>query len=69
MFTGYKTIIFNFIMALIAIVGKLYPELILPSEEDITTILNAIEAMWGSVLIVGNIILRFKTSTKIFKKE
>lgn len=67
--TGYKTIIFNLVMALMAVVAKLYPELILPSEEDITTILNAIEAIWGSVLIVGNIILRFKTSTKIFKKE
>jgi len=65
---GWRTIVFNVIVGL------------LPLLIDLTGYLSGfgwsiifsdpqIAALWGAAMTLGNIVLRFLTSTDIFKKE
>jgi len=66
---GYKTILFNVVMAALAALRVLSPESVLPSDVDVNAALEAIDAALAAVLIIGNLILRAVTSTKIGQKE
>jgi len=66
---GYKTIVFNVIMAALAALRILAPESVLPSDVDVNAALDAVDAALAAVLVIGNLILRAFTSTKIGKKE
>lgn len=66
---GYKTIIFNSIMAIIAVVYALNPDAEKPSAEQVQGSVDAVEAGFTAVLTVGNVILRAITTSPVFKKE
>jgi len=66
---GYRTIIFNVIMAALAAIRILAPESVLPSDIDVNAALEAVDAALAAVLVIGNLILRAFTDSKIGKKE
>ncbi len=66
---GWKTIVFNAIMAVIAVVYALNPDAEKPSTEQVQGAVDTAEAAWASVVVVGNAILRALTTSAIFKKE
>jgi hypothetical protein len=66
---GYRTIIFNVIMAGLAALRILSPESILPSDVDVNAALTAVDEAIAAVLVIGNLILRAFTDSKIGKKE
>jgi hypothetical protein len=66
---GYKTIAFNLLMAVIAVLSALNPEAELPSSEDVQSGVDAVSAAVAAVWGLGNILLRAITDTPIFKKE
>jgi hypothetical protein len=66
---GYKTLIFNTLMAVIAVVYALNPDAEKPSIEQVHGAVDTVEAAWASVMVVGNAILRAVTTSAIFKKE
>lgn len=66
---GYRTIIFNLIMAAIAALRVVSPESVLPSDADVNTALTVIDSALTAVTVIGNLILRAITNTKIGKKE
>jgi hypothetical protein len=64
---GYRTVIFNAIMALLALVRALFPDLIGLSEDEIRTIFDAI---WPAIIVLGNIGLRvFVTKGPVGMKD
>ena len=52
---GYRTIIFNAIMAVLALVRAVFPDLIGVSEDEIKAIFDAI---WPALIVLGNLGLR-----------
>lgn len=66
---GYKTVGFNIVMAIVAVVVILSPETEAPSAEDVQGAIDAVEAAVVAVWSVGNVVLRAITNTSIFKKE
>ncbi len=66
---GWRTILFNGIMALIAVVYALNPDAEKPTPEQVDGAITAGEGAWASIVVVGNAILRALTTSAIFKKE
>lgn len=66
---GYKTIAFNAIMAVVAIVHGLNNDAQLPDAAAVQGVVDSFSLWFDSALIVGNTILRVLTSSPIFKKE
>lgn len=66
---GWKTVLFNVVMAIVASVYALNPQAEVPTAEQVHAGVNALEVAWGSVLVVGNLLLRAVTTSGIFKKE
>lgn len=66
---GYRTILFQIVMAGVTIAHLRYPELMVPEEaavqEGVDTVLAGIATLWGA----GNVVLRFITNTPVGKKE
>lgn len=66
---GWKTVTFNVVMALIAVVYAMNPDAEKPSVEQVQGGIDAAEGGFVAALSVGNIILRAITTSPIFKKE
>jgi len=66
--TGYRTILFNLIMAALVAIRAMWPDAILPSEADVTAFMNAVDMILSAVLVIGNIVMRFLTSTSVGEK-
>lgn len=66
---GYKTIAFNSIMAIIAVVHSLNSSAELPDAAAVQTVVDHFQTLFDSALIVGNLVLRAVTTSAIFKKE
>jgi hypothetical protein len=69
MFSGYKTVVFNVIMGLIALVKALNPDAVLPGEEEVNQGIDGFLLSLGLVWGVGGVILRAITSSPIFRKK
>ena len=69
MIKGYRTIIFNAVMAVVLIVSAVVPDAELPDEAAISDAVVAFEMAVGLVWGVGSMILRAVTDSPIFKKE
>jgi len=71
MLKGYRTVLFNIVMAIVAMLQALgaFGDTKIPTSEDIGHAVDALDAVlvffWG----LGNIILRYYTTTQIGKKE
>ena len=65
---GYKTVAFNVVMTALLLIRAWQPEAELPTEEQVTQSLDAIDqgliATWG----LGNVVLRAVTNSPIFKR-
>jgi hypothetical protein len=69
MLVGYRTIIFNAVMALVFIYQAIFPGDEVPSEEEVGGFLDGLLAQLDVIItIAGNVFLRFKTSTAVFQK-
>ena len=67
--TGYRTILFNGIMALIFVLKQFFPEAVGSlGESDVNAFLNAIDGVIGFITVIGNVILRVMTKGPVFKK-
>lgn len=69
MFSGYKTVIFNVIMGLVALVKALNPDATLPGEEAVHQGVDSFLLGLGAIWAIGGVILRAVTSSPIFKKK
>lgn len=63
---GYKTIVFNVVMALVVLISAFVSDSVLPTGDDVQSAIKTIEMI---VMAVGNIWLRFKTNTPIFRSR
>lgn len=68
MLKGYKTVIFNLIMLIIAALRIMSPESVLPSDVDVNQWLNGLDALLVLTITLGNMILRAITDSSVFKK-
>jgi len=68
-FKGYRTLIFNAIMALLLVIRGVYPEAELPDETAVNSLIDGVFASLDAILVVGNLILRAFTTTPIGKQE
>lgn len=66
---GYKTLIFNGIMAIVAIVHTLNADATLPGADAVQGVVDQFSTWFDGAVLVGNIILRAFTTTPILKKE
>lgn len=66
---GYRTLVFNAIMAGLLIMRAVYPEAELPDDKAISAVLDLLYNSVEALTVVGNVILRAFTTTPIFKKE
>lgn len=66
---GYRTMIFNGIMAVLVVFKYIYPDAELPDAAVIGSLLDGIIANIEAITVVGNVILRAFTTTPVFKKE
>lgn len=66
---GYKTLVFNALMAIIGIVHALNADAALPGADAVQGVVDQFSTWFDSALVVGNIILRAITTTPILKKE
>jgi len=67
-FQGFKTIVFNVVMTLVAVVLAINPELAI----DPGTVSQGLDAIWAGLAVfwgAGSVILRWLTTTPIFTKE
>ncbi len=69
MLQGFKTVIFNVVMGVIMFVRALSPESELPTEEAVTTSVDALDAFLTAAWAVGNLILRAVTNAPIFNRN
>lgn len=70
MLTGYKTIIFNAIMGIVFIAQAALPDSVLPQADEVNSFLDAVLSQLDLlVTVVGNVWLRFKTTTPVFQKR
>lgn len=65
---GYRTIIFNVIMAGLLVIRGLHPTAELPDETAINALLDGILGSVEAITIIGNLILRAFTSTPVGQK-
>lgn len=68
MLKGFKTVIFNIVMAIIAIVLSFNPDLAIDQDavaSGIDSLFAGIAALWAA----GAVIIRWFTTTTIFQKE
>ena len=66
---GYKTIIFNTLMTVVAVVKALNPDTEAPSAEDLQAAVDSVDAAIAAVWGIGNVILRAITNSPIFNKD
>lgn len=69
MFKGYKTIVFNLVMALIAIVKALNPDAETPDAGTVSTGVDQFLVGLGTVWAFGSIVIRTVTHSPIFNRE
>lgn len=62
---GYRTIIFNLVMAAAAVARIVWPE-IMPTDEELIKIF---EAFWGVAMVAGNLGLRVVTKGPVGVKD
>lgn len=67
--TGYRTIVFNLIMAALVAIRAGWPDLIVPSEADVNAFLNAVDAVFAAVMVIGNLVMRFVTKTPVGQQQ
>jgi hypothetical protein len=65
---GYRTVIFNVIMAGLLVVRGVFPEAELPDEAAVNTLIDGILGSIEAITIIGNLILRAFTTTPIGQK-
>ena len=53
--TGYRTVIFNLVLAVIALFRMFFPDVVLPADDEINKIF---EAIWAVIAIGGNLGMR-----------
>lgn len=68
MFKGYKTVVFNIVMGAVMLVRALSPDVELPSEDQVNSAFDAVEAGLTAIWTVGNLLLRAITDSPIFNK-
>lgn len=69
MLKGYKTYIFNGLMALIMIARAFMPDAELPDDETVRSATDALVDNWDAFfLVVGNLALRAFTNSPVFFK-
>jgi len=66
---GFKTVIFNATMGLIAIWKIYFPEQQMPVEAEVQQAVDVFWEIFSAVAVAGNIALRAVTKTPIFRKE
>ena len=64
---GYRTLAFNGIMAALLLWRTLRPADPVPGEAEVTTILDMFFNSLDLITLVGNVFLRFKTTTPVGK--
>ena len=70
MLKGYKTIIFNAVMGLIMLVRAVMPDVVLPDEAEVNSTLDSLLANADAIItVIGNLWLRFVTTTPVFKDQ
>lgn len=69
MMKGFRTVLFNAVMAVVMIVKAINPDAELPDEVAVTASIDAVELAIGLVWSIGNLFLRAITDSPIFKKE
>lgn len=69
MLSGYRTVIFNVVMVLIAIVKAFNPDAVVPDTEAISHGVDQFLLGFGLLWAIGGITLRAVTSSPIFKKK
>lgn len=69
MLTGYKTYLFNGVMASIMIVRVVVPDAEVPSEGTVQGLVDNVDAMLVSLMVVGNLVLRAFTNGPVFWKQ
>ncbi len=67
--TGYKTVAFNAVMAIVAIWKIYFPEQEMPGEVEVQQAVDVFWKIFSAVAVGGNIALRAVTKTPIFRKE
>jgi hypothetical protein len=65
---GYRTVIFNVIMAGLLVLRGIFPDAELPDETAINTMLDGLLGSVEVITIIGNLILRAFTTTPIGQK-
>lgn len=66
---GYRTMIVNFIVALIGVIAVMFPEAQLPTPEELGMTVDQFIGALLALLAVINMILRAVTKTPMFRKE
>jgi hypothetical protein len=66
---GFKTIIFNALMGIIALWKIYFPEQEMPGEAEVQAAVDVFWQILSGVTVAGNVLLRFVTKTPIFKRE
>jgi hypothetical protein len=66
---GWKTVLFNAVMVVIALVTTLNPDAEKPDAAAVQGAIDTGEAAFATIWGVGNVILRALTNSPIFKKE
>ena len=64
---GYKTLAFNIVMALLLVWRSVRPTDQIPDEATATSILDSLFNSLDALTVIGNIFLRFRTTTPIGK--
>ena len=65
---GFKTVIFNGAMALVAVWKIYFPEQEMPGEVEVQQAVDVFWQIFSAVAVAGNIALRAVTKTPIFRK-
>lgn len=68
-FKGYRTVLFNIVMAVVMITKSLNPDMESPSAEEVQQAVDMLDAAIAAVWGIGNVVLRAITTSPIFKKE
>lgn len=65
---GYRTVIFNVVMAALLVIRGVFPEAELPDETAVNALIDGILGSVEAITIIGNLILRAFTTTPIGQK-
>jgi len=66
---GYRTIAFNVIMSIVAVLAIVAPDAEVPTADAVNAGIDAVETAVVAVWSVGNMLLRAITNSPMFKKE